>query len=412
MTKEIKCSLCPRVGKTFYQSEVSDANGSKTVHLCGKCINEIVTPLFQHETETVMSPTVLKDIIKKDRAVQSAIQKQVLERYDLESETVKLEKESMSPRKIKERLIESIIGQDEAVKAVALAINRSFMSRQDNQIEKTNVMLAGPTGVGKTQITRIVSQILKCPMIIVDCTTLTSSGYIGESVDSIFARLYKKAKNDISQVQNSIVVLDEFDKIVRTYDSGSESVVSVQNDLLQVIADGEYFFSPSKNEPVLRISTKNILFIACGAFSKIRAEKAKKVKSTINLQSSTKSESKKASHQSVTLEDIEKYGVKSELIGRFTHFCDLNPLGVNDLVKILTEKKGCMDEEYKKIFSQNGNVFAPNKEFYESVATEAIELGLGARGLRQVMESRLKDYIFNGEDFIMDDSTQIDKKCA
>lgn len=398
MSDSEKCSLCPKVGKIFYKAEVQKDSCKKEIGLCGKCVNEIISPLIQEED--VLSPTLLSSLLKKDQGLQLAVQKNILNKYDVESETVKLQSEAMSPKKIRSKLNESIIGQDDATKVVSLAINRSYLAKSDQKISKTNVLLAGPTGVGKTQIARVASQILNCPLVIVDCSSITSSGYIGENIDSIFSRLLKKADNDMSRAQNGIVILDEFDKIVKNYNNGEESVVSIQNELLQVIADGDYTFQTEKNGPVKIISTRNILFIACGAFSKIRANKAEKMKkSSINL-SSKKTDSIPAHSQEITLDDIEKYGIKSELLGRFAYFSDLKQLNEEDLVKILVDKKDSLDQEYRKIFNQNGSSYEPSRAFYKSVAQEALKLGFGARGLKQVLENRLKDYIFDGSDFI------------
>jgi len=306
------------------------------------------------------------------------------------------------PKKIKEFLDQYIIGQDRVKERVAVAVYNHYKRINsemidDVEIEKSNLLILGETGTGKTMIARTIAKMLNVPFAIADATVLTQAGYVGEDVESVLVRLYQAADYDIERTERGIVFIDEIDKIARkndnpsiTRDVGGEGV---QQGLLKLLEDSIVSIPPRggrkhPEQPMVQINTKNILFICGGAFVGIE----KKIKNRCNKQTIgfnskyTKMEDEEymAKIQSA---DLKSFGLIPELIGRLPIITYTDPLDRTSLVRILKEPKNALVKQYQKIFWLDGIDLKFTDDALEYIADKAIENKLGARGLRSIMET-------------------------
>ena len=318
------------------------------------------------------------------------------------------------PKEIKKFLDLHVIGQEQAKKTLAVAVYNHYKRINQNQlssdieIQKSNLLLVGPTGTGKTLLAQTISKFLNVPIAIVDATVLTEAGYVGEDVESILSKLLQAADFDVDKTENGIVFIDEIDKIARKSDNPSitrdVSGEGVQQALLKLL-EGTSVNVPPKggrkhpDQKLIEINTSNILFIAGGAFDGID----KIIKTRLNLQSiGFKSADEKVVDDNeenilkfINPHDIRSYGLIPEIIGRLPVMCHLNPLTKDALKDIMTLPKNALVKQYKKLFDMDDIDFSITPGAIDYIVEKAFEFKIGARGLRTLCEAILNDAMFN-----------------
>ena len=375
--KEINCSFCGRK-----KSEVSILIAGISGHICDDCAAQA----HQIVNEEVKSPA---HDPKQDAQLQ--VQK---------------------PIDIKKFLDEYIIGQDEAKKFLSVAVYNHYKritqhTRKDVdgiEIEKSNVILLGETGTGKTLLAKTIAKMLKVPFAIADATVLTEAGYVGEDVESILSRLLQDADFDVAKAERGIVFIDEIDKIARKSDNPSitrdVSGEGVQQALLKLL-EGSIVSVPPQGgrkhpeQKLIQVNTKNILFVCGGAFDGMTKLIERRIStSAIGYNSSTHRISTGNMLQYITPLDLKKFGLIPELIGRFPVLTYLDPLDEEALRRILTEPKNAIIKQYIKLFDIDGVKLTFDKKVLDFIVEKAMEYKLGARGLRSICEAIMTDAMF------------------
>ena len=377
--KETTCSFCG-ANRANVQMLIAGISG----HICDSCAvqaNRIVS-------EEVGEVAVTKDNLKKTPEIN--IHK---------------------PAEIKQLLDEYVIGQDEAKKVLSVAVYNHFKrlnyrsKKEDIEVDKSNVILVGRTGTGKTLLAKTIAKMLNVPFCIADATVLTQAGYVGEDVESILSRLLQAADYNVESTQKGIVFIDEIDKVARKNDNPSitrdVSGEGVQQALLKLLEGCIVSVPPQggrkhPEQKLVQIDTKNILFICGGAFDGIEQIIASRVnRQTIGFSSSSEENIENESLlKYITPTDIKTYGLIPELIGRFPVLSYLEPLNENDLKRILTEPKNALIKQYISLFDIDGVKLSFENETLDFIVKKALEFKLGARGLRSICEAILTDAMF------------------
>ncbi|MBL7943781.1 MAG: ATP-dependent Clp protease ATP-binding subunit ClpX [Flavobacteriales bacterium] len=373
MEKDISCSFCGRK-----KSEVNILIAGISGHICDECAQQAFKIINEEEMET--RTTVPVD--------------------------VKLQK----PAEIKRFLDEYVIGQEDAKKFLSVAVYNHYKRitqkklSDEVEIEKSNVVLVGETGTGKTLLAKTIARMLNVPFAIADATVLTEAGYVGEDVESILSRLLQDADYDISRAERGIVFIDEIDKIARKSDNPSitrdVSGEGVQQGLLKLLEGAIVNVPPQggrkhPEQKMLQVDTRHILFICGGAFDGLEKLIERRVNTAaIGYNSSAHKLEAGNLLQYVSPVDLKKFGLIPELIGRFPVITHLDPLDENALRRILTEPKNALIKQYIKLFEMDGVHLSFEKKALDFIVEKAVEYKLGARGLRGICEAIMTDAMF------------------
>ena len=317
-----------------------------------------------------------------------------------------------APHKIKARLDEYVVGQEHAKKVMSVAVYNHYKrllqnaDEDDVEIEKSNIIMVGSTGTGKTLLARTIAKLLHVPFTIVDATVLTEAGYVGEDIESLLTRLLQVADYNVAEAEKGIVFIDEIDKIARKGDNPSitrdVSGEGVQQGLLKLLEGSVVNVPPQggrkhPDQKMIQVNTKNILFICGGAFDGIERKIAQRLNTNVVGYSAAK-ETVKIDRgnmmQYIAPQDLKSFGLIPEIIGRLPILTYLNPLDRNALRSILTEPKNSIIKQYVKLFKMDKIELVFQPEVFEYIVDKAIEYKLGARGLRSIVETIMMDMMF------------------
>ncbi|WP_177866278.1 ATP-dependent Clp protease ATP-binding subunit ClpX [uncultured Bacteroides sp.] len=316
------------------------------------------------------------------------------------------------PKDIKDFLDQYVIGQDDAKRYLAVAVYNHYKrllqpkDKNEVEIEKSNIIMVGSTGTGKTLLARTIAKLLHVPFTIVDATVLTEAGYVGEDIESILTRLLQVADYNVEEAERGIVFIDEIDKIARKGDNPSitrdVSGEGVQQGLLKLLEGSVVNVPPQggrkhPDQKMIPVNTKNILFICGGAFDGIERKIAQRLNTNVVGYSAAK-EAVKIDRgnlmQYIAPQDLKSFGLIPEIIGRLPVLTYLNPLDRTALRNILTEPKNSIIKQYIKLFEMDGVKLEFEPEVFEYIVDKAIEYKLGARGLRSIVETIMNDVMF------------------
>lgn len=382
--KEPKCSYC---GRDASQVEALVPSPDQKSYICTDCVGAIHDMILSYHSETAAGKG--KNVAMNGRTL----------------------KEVPKPAAIKAFLDQYVIGQEEAKKYLSVAVYNHYkrllqQSEDDVDIEKSNIILVGPTGTGKTLLAKTIARLLDVPFTIVDATVLTQAGYVGEDIESLLTRLLQAADYDVEHAQRGIVFIDEIDKIARKGDNPSitrdVSGEGVQQGLLKLL-EGSIVNVPPQGgrkhpeQRMIPVDTKNILFICGGAFDGIEQKVAHRLNTHVvgySTDGMRRRVDAKDFMRYVAPQDLKSFGLIPEIIGRLPILTHLEPLDRDALRRVLTEPKNAITRQYEKLFDMDNIKLKFDDDALDFIVDKAIEYKLGARGLRSIVESIMVDAMY------------------
>lgn len=383
-TDVIRCSFC---GEICDANEIVIPSPLQNSYICSTCIENM------------------------HNAIQEYISENRIAAYNGDSDSSNISPTSIpKPKEICEFLDKYVIGQDSAKRFLSVAVYNHYKrlsqdKSDDVDIEKSNIIMVGPTGTGKTLLAKTIARLLDVPFTIVDATVLTEAGYVGEDIESLLTRLLAVADYNVEKAERGIVFIDEIDKIARKSDNPSitrdVSGEGVQQGLLKLL-EGSIVNVPPQGgrkhpeQKMIQVDTKNILFICGGAFDGIERKIAQRLNShTVGYSNqSRKGIDKDNFLQYVAPQDLKSFGLIPEIIGRLPILTHLEPLDRDALRRVLTEPKNAITKQYQKLFAMDGVDLEFTEDALDMIVDKAIEYKLGARGLRSIVETIMMDAMF------------------